>query len=75
MARGSMAGLSDAERATRLVMEMKKDVSQNKESLLELHEWQGKPFPISILRIFDILVWCRFGPFRERFADLYTSTP
>jgi hypothetical protein len=37
--------------------------------------WQGKPFPISILRIFDILIWCRFGPFRERFADLYTSTP
>ncbi len=75
IARGTMAGFSDAEKATYLVREMKKDVAKNGEALYWLHEWQGKPFPISILRILDILIWCRFGPFRERFVDLYTSSP
>ena len=77
IARGTMAGLSDAERATYLVKEMKKDISENREALFELYEWQGKPCRISILRIFDILVWCRFGPnsFRPRFSDLYTCNP
>ncbi len=75
IARGAIAGLSDAERATYLVREMRKDVSENSEALFYLHEWRGKPYPISILRLFDILIWCRFGPnsFRPRFADLYTG--
>lgn len=75
IAKGTMAGLSDAERATYLVKEMKKDISQNKEALFQLHDRQGKPLPISIIRIFDILVWCRFGPFHGRFVDLYTGSP
>jgi hypothetical protein len=73
MARGTTAGLSDAEKATLLVKEIRKDVLQNKDSLLGLYKWPGKPFPITILRIFDILVWCRFGPFRNRFAALYAA--
>ena len=68
---------SDAEQATCLVKEVKRDISRNRNSLLALHEWDGKPFPISTVRIFDILVWCRFGPprFRPLFADLYSSSP
>lgn len=73
IARGTISGLSEAERATCLVREIKRDVSRNREALLRLREWQGKPSPISILRILDILIWCRFGPpgFRPRFANLY----
>jgi len=71
--KGTMTGLSDAEKATYLVKEVEKDISKNRGALLALHEWQGKPFSISIVRIFDILVWCRFGPpsFRPRFVHLY----
>lgn len=72
IARGTIAGLSEAERATYLVREMKKDVYQNREALLRLCEWQGKPYDITIVRILDILIWCRFGPFQDRFAGLYT---
>jgi hypothetical protein len=71
--RGTISGLSEAEEATYLVREMKRDVSQNSEALLWLCEWRGKPYATSILRILDILIWCRFGPprFRPRFASLY----
>ena len=73
--RGAVAGLSDGAKATYLVREMRKDVSRNSGELIRLHDWQGKPYPISVLRIFDILIWCRFGPqsFRPRFANLYVG--
>lgn len=74
IAAGSITGLSDAEKATLFVREVKSDIFKNSEALFRLYEWQGKPYPISILRILDILIWCRFGPFWQRFANLYTRS-
>jgi len=73
--KGEFSYSSDAELATLLIKELRKDILENHNGLLALYEWQGKPFPVSIIRIFDILVWCRFGPasFRPRFADLYAD--
>jgi hypothetical protein len=71
IAAGSIIGLSDAETAIFFVREMKRDIFKNSEALFRLYQWQGKPYPISVLRILDILIWCRFGPFWQRFAHLY----
>lgn len=63
-------GESDAERMVRFIQELKKDTDNNRRVLLQLHEWEVKPYPISVLRVLDILVWCTLGPFRDRFTDL-----
>lgn len=70
MSRRVVRGESDAERSVRFIQELKKDVDNNKTVLIELCNWEVKPYPISILRVFDILVWSALGPFRDRFADV-----
>lgn len=70
VSRQAVKGVSDVEKAMCYIKELKKDVDTNRMVLMQLHDWQGKPYRISILRVLDILVWCTQGPFRDRFADL-----
>lgn len=70
MSREVIRGESDAERSVRFIQELKKDVDNNRTVLSQLHEWEVKPYAISILRVLDILVWCTQGPFRDSFAEL-----
>jgi hypothetical protein len=72
LGRGSLSGVSDPTKAVLYIQELKKDVDINSEVLTQMYNWKGKPYPISIPRILDIVVWCRFGPFRDRFIHLYS---
>jgi len=70
ISREEIVGASDAGRAICYIKELKKDIHNNIMVFTELLEWARKPYPISIIRILDILTWCTLGPFRNRFEDL-----
>lgn len=70
MSKQKMKSLSDGAIAVLYTKELKIDVDSNRATLLEIDAWQGKPYPISILRMLDIFIWCACGPFKDRFAHL-----
>jgi len=56
---------SFSKKAARYIREFKEDMDSNRKSLIALQEWNGNLYSVSTLRIFDILLWCTRGPFKE----------
>ena len=70
IATDSLRDTTDGQKAALYIKELKNDVDSNSAALMRLDNWGGKPYPISTIRILDILIWSTVGPFRNRFADL-----
>lgn len=63
--------VSEGDTAVCFIKEFKKDLDTNRLVLTQLNNSKRMPYPVSAVRILDILVWSTHGPFRNRFAHLF----